>query len=427
MLPILGPGHEHFRDAPRPDHPPHDGHSPASRERSSSLQGMDMASLPPRKRPWHDGPGTSEHREMDAPGGPSEDRGGKGKWGWWLQLGSCGCYSPAKKASGLLEAPSQCMPVLSVPTGAPPTGVLGVLYPPGLRLQRYVFPIVVQPVGDCKLSLCTGLLHLPPAVPGLFTFYTRALFQTVPVLSLLICETLALMGRCALVMTALSPQAVVRSREDYLLSGSVPLFLEGALLVARVTKTLGNMVWKWFSFHGGSGLFLPLETLDLYFIEAALTLSRSGSYWRLTTAVGSGEAGLIDKECALEAAGKSAPVPQPGSTPVHLPPVESLLYRVLPFILGSLVLLSAKLSEITSRHQCPPTCTFCCWLGTQDALCRSQAAATWLVWKWYPNWQLLCQGTMRGPRLSFVRKEARILLAIFPHLVLAGFRFHSKI
>ncbi|ELW62203.1 WD repeat-containing protein 33 [Tupaia chinensis] len=75
-----GPGHEHFRDAPRPDHPPHDGHSPASRERSSSLQGMDMASLPPRKRPWHDGPGTSEHREMDAPGGPSEDRG-KGRGG----------------------------------------------------------------------------------------------------------------------------------------------------------------------------------------------------------------------------------------------------------------------------------------------------------------------------------------------------------
>lgn len=77
---VSGPGHEHFRDAPRPDHPPHDGHSPASRERSSSLQGMDMASLPPRKRPWHDGPGTSEHREMEAPGGPSEDRGGKGKW-----------------------------------------------------------------------------------------------------------------------------------------------------------------------------------------------------------------------------------------------------------------------------------------------------------------------------------------------------------
>lgn len=76
---ISGPGHEHFRDAPRPDHPPHDGHSPASRERSSSLQGMDMASLPPRKRPWHDGSGTSEHREMEAQGGPSEDRGSKGK------------------------------------------------------------------------------------------------------------------------------------------------------------------------------------------------------------------------------------------------------------------------------------------------------------------------------------------------------------
>ncbi|XP_062988507.1 pre-mRNA 3' end processing protein WDR33 isoform X1 [Elgaria multicarinata webbii] len=67
---------------PRQDHPPHDGHSPASRERSSSLQGMDMASLPPRKRPWHDGPGTSDHREMEIQGGPPEDRGkGRGKSG----------------------------------------------------------------------------------------------------------------------------------------------------------------------------------------------------------------------------------------------------------------------------------------------------------------------------------------------------------
>ena len=31
----------------------------------------------------------------------------------------------------------------------------------------------------------------------------------------------------------------------------------------------------------------------------------------LTTAVVSGEAGLIDKECTLEAAGKSAHAPQP--------------------------------------------------------------------------------------------------------------------
>ncbi|KAJ6669135.1 hypothetical protein lerEdw1_007944, partial [Lerista edwardsae] len=62
--------------------PPHDGHSPASRERSSSLQGMDMASLPPRKRPWHDGPGTSERRDMDIQGGPPEERGkGRGKSG----------------------------------------------------------------------------------------------------------------------------------------------------------------------------------------------------------------------------------------------------------------------------------------------------------------------------------------------------------
>ncbi|NXP28763.1 WDR33 protein, partial [Scytalopus superciliaris] len=67
---------------PRPDHPPHEGHSPASRERSSSLQGMDMASLPPRKRLWHDGPGTSDHRDMDAPGGPPEERGkGRGNSG----------------------------------------------------------------------------------------------------------------------------------------------------------------------------------------------------------------------------------------------------------------------------------------------------------------------------------------------------------
>lgn len=77
---------------PRPDHPPHDGHSPANRERSSSLQGMDMASLPPRKRPWHDGPGTSDHREMDAPGGPPEERG-KGKKPLVLKtLGNTGTF-----------------------------------------------------------------------------------------------------------------------------------------------------------------------------------------------------------------------------------------------------------------------------------------------------------------------------------------------
>lgn len=46
----------------------HDGSSPAGRERPSSLQGMDMASLPPRKRPWQDGPGTGEPRERESPG-----------------------------------------------------------------------------------------------------------------------------------------------------------------------------------------------------------------------------------------------------------------------------------------------------------------------------------------------------------------------
>lgn len=50
----------------------HDSPSAVSRERSSSLQGMDMASLPPRKRPWHDGPGTGD---MDSPGAGPDDRG----------------------------------------------------------------------------------------------------------------------------------------------------------------------------------------------------------------------------------------------------------------------------------------------------------------------------------------------------------------
>uniref|UniRef100_A0A6Q2ZDN6 pre-mRNA 3' end processing protein WDR33 n=1 Tax=Esox lucius TaxID=8010 RepID=A0A6Q2ZDN6_ESOLU len=68
------PGHEAYREGQRSEHgPPHDSPSPASRERSSSLQGMDMASLPPRKRPWHDGPGTGE-----PPGPGSDDRSGGG-------------------------------------------------------------------------------------------------------------------------------------------------------------------------------------------------------------------------------------------------------------------------------------------------------------------------------------------------------------
>lgn len=50
----------------------HDSPSTVNRERSSSLQGMDMASLPPRKRPWHDGPGTGD---MDSPGAGPDERG----------------------------------------------------------------------------------------------------------------------------------------------------------------------------------------------------------------------------------------------------------------------------------------------------------------------------------------------------------------
>ncbi|XP_070609165.1 pre-mRNA 3' end processing protein WDR33 isoform X1 [Erythrolamprus reginae] len=75
----------------RQDHPSHDGHSPANRERSSSLQGMDMASLPPRKRPWHDGPGTSDHREMEMQAGHTEERGkGRGKSGLSQRMSKSG-------------------------------------------------------------------------------------------------------------------------------------------------------------------------------------------------------------------------------------------------------------------------------------------------------------------------------------------------
>ncbi|XP_077412257.1 pre-mRNA 3' end processing protein WDR33 isoform X2 [Vanacampus margaritifer] len=70
-------GHDGYRDGP----PLHDGTSPANRERSLSLQGMDMASLPPRKRPWQDGPGTADPRERDAAAAdtgrpPQRDDGG---------------------------------------------------------------------------------------------------------------------------------------------------------------------------------------------------------------------------------------------------------------------------------------------------------------------------------------------------------------
>uniref|UniRef100_A0A8C7KTV2 pre-mRNA 3' end processing protein WDR33 n=1 Tax=Oncorhynchus kisutch TaxID=8019 RepID=A0A8C7KTV2_ONCKI len=64
--------HQVRLEGQRSEHGPlHDSPSPASRERSSSLQGMDMASLPPRKRPWHDGPGTGD---QDSPGAGVEDR-----------------------------------------------------------------------------------------------------------------------------------------------------------------------------------------------------------------------------------------------------------------------------------------------------------------------------------------------------------------
>ncbi|TNM97613.1 LOW QUALITY PROTEIN: pre-mRNA 3' end processing protein WDR33 [Takifugu rubripes] len=84
-------GHEAYRDN-------HDGSSSAGRERPSSMQGMDMASLPPRKRPWQDGPGTGDPRELDPPCSdgarpPQRDDGGytpsgrSGRGGWGPGLG----------------------------------------------------------------------------------------------------------------------------------------------------------------------------------------------------------------------------------------------------------------------------------------------------------------------------------------------------
>lgn len=65
-------GHDAYRDSQQM----HDGSSPAGRERPSSMQGMDMASLPPRKRPWQDGPGTGDHRDMDPPCADGGERTG---------------------------------------------------------------------------------------------------------------------------------------------------------------------------------------------------------------------------------------------------------------------------------------------------------------------------------------------------------------
>ncbi|XP_028297123.1 pre-mRNA 3' end processing protein WDR33 isoform X3 [Gouania willdenowi] len=71
-----------------------DGTSSSGRDRTSSLQGMDMASLPPRKRPWQDGPGLGDPRERESArpdggrpaqrddvGYNSSSRGGRSGWG----------------------------------------------------------------------------------------------------------------------------------------------------------------------------------------------------------------------------------------------------------------------------------------------------------------------------------------------------------
>lgn len=65
--PPRGAGHDGFREGPLMESPG---------PRSSSLQGMDMASLPPRKRPWQDGPGNEPLEGPD--GGRPRDEGGFG-------------------------------------------------------------------------------------------------------------------------------------------------------------------------------------------------------------------------------------------------------------------------------------------------------------------------------------------------------------
>nr|XP_028686443.1 pre-mRNA 3' end processing protein WDR33 isoform X1 [Macaca mulatta]XP_028686444.1 pre-mRNA 3' end processing protein WDR33 isoform X1 [Macaca mulatta] len=177
-----GPGHEHFRDAPRPDHPPHDGHSPASRERSSSLQGMDMASLPPRKRPWHDGPGTSEHREMEASGGPSEDRGGKGKsrpvvmvpgaagagGGLACICCTCPCSLGCAEAHASKRGASATQAVLWWTATWPHTGLHS---PPGIPVR---LRFSLQPSARMPQSSLLGLLSGSPALTGSLPATTAA-------------------------------------------------------------------------------------------------------------------------------------------------------------------------------------------------------------------------------------------------------------
>uniref|UniRef100_A0A8C5D064 WD repeat domain 33 n=1 Tax=Gadus morhua TaxID=8049 RepID=A0A8C5D064_GADMO len=101
---VSSPGHEGYRGDGQPML---DSSSPGGRgERPppSSMQGMDMASLPPRKRPWHDGPGTGDPRDPREPpggGGGAGAGGPEGKRNMGCSLGSNksegeeGGYGPA--------------------------------------------------------------------------------------------------------------------------------------------------------------------------------------------------------------------------------------------------------------------------------------------------------------------------------------------
>ncbi|KAJ3595786.1 hypothetical protein NHX12_005089 [Muraenolepis orangiensis] len=107
-----------------------DGTTPSGRgERlppPSSMQGMDMASLPPRKRPWHDGPGTGDPRDPRDPpgGGGGPEGGGEANPGPIASMIQLPCYSlfffsPSQVLSSAASAGEGDL-MFSVLAGRPP-------------------------------------------------------------------------------------------------------------------------------------------------------------------------------------------------------------------------------------------------------------------------------------------------------------------
>lgn len=165
----------------------------------------------------------SEHREMDAPRRSRGSGEAKVNEAGGYSLGAAGATALPRRLQGYRKPhPSVCLLCLSLLGHL--TGLLAVLTLQGLDCRG-----TCSNCGTASGWLQAQSLHRSPPLASrsawFVHFSTPALFQTLPALSLLICETLALIGRCALVVAALEPPAVVSGREDCLLSGSVPLFL----------------------------------------------------------------------------------------------------------------------------------------------------------------------------------------------------------